>query len=100
MTGIPPTPVTTVSATPTTVPDAPVTTVLPAQVNMDPVEPAPELLIPELVAELPMGQPGEDSQLGGLYIANMQVHNNGTNVSLCTLDLEAHEYLKFILMKG
>ena len=91
VTSIPSTPVTAGSATTTTVPDMPVTSTPPTQVNIVLVEPASEL--PEPIAEMTIHQPGVDSQLG-LYIANTQVHNDGNNVSLCSLDLEAHKYLK------
>ena len=72
MTGILPTPVTLGSATPTTVLDIPVCTMLLTQVNIVPVKPASELLISEPIAEVPMQQPGVDSQIGGTYIATTQ----------------------------
>ena len=69
--------------------DAHTTTAPPAQ-----VETAPEPLMPEPVSEVPMQLPMVDSQLGGLYIKNVQVHNDGCNVSICSLDSEAHKNLK------
>ena len=85
--GILPTPVTVGPTIPTTVPDAPitpinvlevpVTTTLPAQVNTIHTEPAPAPLMLEPVEELPMQQPGVDSQLGGSYITNAQTQNEG-----------------------
>ena len=93
VTGIQPTPVTVGSATSTTIPDASVTTTPPAQVNIVPVEPAPEALIPEPIAEVPMQQPGVDSQLRGSYITTTQTQSEG-NVSLCSLHSVVHEYLK------
>ena len=93
VTSIPPTPVTMGSGDPTTVPDAPVPTTLPAQVNIVPVEPAPEALITEPIVEVPVQQPGMDIQLGGSYITTAQTQNEG-NVSLSSLDSVVHEYLK------
>ena len=93
VTSIPPTPVTEGSVTPTTVPDTTVTTMSSTQVNIVLVEPAPELLMPEPIAQVSMQQPGVDSQLGGSYITTTQAQNKG-NVSLCSLDSVAHEYLK------
>ena len=82
MTGILPTLVTVGSTTPTTVPyapatpiivpDAPVSTALLAHVDIVLAEPTPEPLIPKPIEEVPMQQSGVDSQLGGLYITNMQ----------------------------
>ena len=54
MTGILSIPVIAGSATPTTVPDALVITMPPTQVNRVLCEPAPEPLMPEPIAEVPM----------------------------------------------
>ena len=89
MTCIPPMPVTAGSTTPATTADAQTTTMPPVQVQT-----APEPLMPVPVAEVPMQPPMVDSQLGGSYITNMQEHHDGSNVSICSLDLEAHENLK------
>ena len=56
--------------------------------------------MPVLVAEVPVHLPMVDSQLGGSYITNAQIHNDGSNVSICSLDSEAQDNLKCILMKG
>ena len=40
-----------------------------------------------------MQQPHVDSKLGGSYITTTQAQDNG-NVSVCSLDSVAHEYLK------
>ena len=50
--------------------------------------------MPVPVAEVPMQLQMVDSQLGGSYITNAQVHNDGSNVSICCLDLKAHKNLK------
>ena len=92
------------STTPTTVPDmypvtltnvleVLVTATLPAQVNTIQAEQAPELLMLEPIEEVPMQQPGVDSQLGGCHITNVQTENVGS-VSPYSLDSVAHEYLK------
>ena len=74
VTGILPTPVTAGSATPNTVVDAPVIAMMPTQVNIVPVELSPEPLMLESIAEVPMQQPGVDSQLGGSYITTTHTH--------------------------
>ena len=90
-----PTPVTAGSTTPATAADTQSTTVPPAQVEI-----VPELLMPVPVAEVPVQPLMEDSQLGGSYITNVQVHNDGSNVFICSLDSEAHENLKSHFNKG
>ena len=89
VTSIPPTPVTMGSAMPATAGDGKTTTALPVQVLT-----ASELLMPVPVSEVAMQPPMVDSQLGGSYITNMHIHNDGSNVSICSLDSEAHENLK------
>ena len=79
-------PVTTGSTTPVTVADPQATTMMPIQ-----VETAPEPLMPVSIAEVSMQPPMVDSQLGRSHITNMQVHSDGSNVSICSLDSEAHE---------
>ena len=86
VTGIPPPPVTTGTATPVTVADFQATTMPPLH-----VENASEPLMPVPIAEVPMQLPIVDSQLRGSNITNVQVHHNGSNISVCSLDLEAHE---------
>ena len=91
------------SSTPTTAPDAPVTPInapeepvtatQPAQANTIQAALSPEPPMLEPTEEVPMKQQGEDSQLGGFYITNMQTENV-SNVSLCSLDSVAHKYLK------
>ena len=88
MTSILPMPVTTGSNTSATTADV-TTTASPAQVEV-----ALEHLMPVPVAEVPVQLPMVNSQLGGSYITNMQVHNDGSNVSICSLDSESHENLK------
>ena len=86
---IPPLPVTIESATPATTADAQTSTTLSVQVEI-----APEPLRAVSIAEVSMQPPMVNSQLGWSYITNMQVHNDGSNVSICSLDLEAHINLR------
>ena len=44
-------------------------------------------------AEAPTQQPSVDSQLGRSYITTRQIQNDA-NIFVCSLDSEAHEYLK------
>ena len=88
-----PTTVSDIPATPITVSDTPVTITPTAQADTDLVEPAPEPVMPEPIAEVPMQQAHVDSKLGGSYITNMQTQNEG-NASICSLDSVAHKYLK------
>ena len=46
------------------------------------------------VTEVPMQLPMVDSQLGGSYLRNAQIHNNSSNVSIYILDSEAQDNLK------
>ena len=89
MISILPTPVTAGSTISATTTDDQTTTVPPVQ-----VETAPEPLMPVPIAEVPVQPPMVDSQLGGSYITNTHVHNHGSNVSIYSLDSEAHENLK------
>ena len=34
-----------------------------------------------------------DSQLGWSYLPNVQIHNDGSNISICSLDSEAQDNL-------
>ena len=43
--------------------------------------------------EVPL-QPSVDNQLGGSYITETQVQNDICHISVCSLDLEVHKYLK------
>ena len=90
--GIPPTPVTSGSATPLTTLDTQATTALLTQAETAQNKSALEPLIPIPIAEAPMQQPSVNSQLGQLYIATMQVQND-SNVSVSSLDSKSHEYL-------
>ena len=85
--------VTSGSTTPVTTPDAQATAMMPTQVETIQTESAPEPLAPVPIVGTPMQQPHMDSKLGGSYITTTQAQNTG-NVSLCSLDLVAHEYLK------
>ena len=42
----------------------------------------------------PVQQPIGNSQFGGSYITDTQAHHDGSNMSFCSLDSEAHENLK------
>ena len=75
--------------TPTTAADAQAMAAPPTQ-----IETAPELLMPVPVAEVPVQPPMVDSQLGGSYITNAQVHNDGSYISTFSLVSEAHDNLK------
>ena len=50
--------------------------------------------MPVPVIEVPMQLPMMDSQLGGSYITNAQVHNDVSSISICSLDSEAHHNIK------
>ena len=53
----------------------------------------PEQLVPIPIVEV-MRQPSVDNQLGGSYIMEMQLQNDTCQVSICSLDSGAQEYLK------
>ena len=77
VTGIPSTLVMAGLTIPTTVVDAQTTAV-----PLNQVETALEMLMPAPVTEVPVQMLMVDSQLGGLYITNAQVHKGGSNVSI------------------
>ena len=54
--------------------------------------------MPVPVTVVPM-QPPLVSQLGGCYINNLQVHHDSSNISMCSLDSDAQENVKAILIK-
>ena len=82
-------PLTTGLTSPVILADVQATTMPPAQ-----VETAPEPLMPVPIVEVSMQPSMMYSQLGALYITNTQVHNDGRNVSICSLDSEAHGNLE------
>ena len=56
-------------------------------------ESEPEQLAPISIVEVPT-QPGFDIQLESSYIIEMQVQNDSHHISVCSLNLEAHKFLK------
>ena len=89
LTGIPPTPVMMGTATPVMVTDAQATTMPPI-----PVKAIPEPLMPVPVMDIPMLPPMVESQLGGSSINNLQGHQDSSNISMCSSDLDEEEILK------
>ena len=89
VTSLQPMPVTMGTATPITATDAQPTAMQPV-----PVETIPELLIPMPITEAPMQLPIGNSQFQGSYITDIQVHHDGSNMSVCSSDSEGHENLK------
>ena len=85
VTGIPPTAVAIGTATQVTATDAQATPALPV-----PVTAIPELTIPVPITIIHVQPPIVESQLGGSYINNLQVHDS-SNISLCSSDLDAQE---------
>ena len=88
VTGISPIPVTVGTATPATATDAQATPMPPA-----PVEAIPGLTLPAPVTVIPVDPLMEETQLGGSYINNLQVHDS-SNISMCSSDLDVQENLK------
>ena len=77
------------TATPVTVTDTQATTM-----QSIPVEAIPELLMLVPVTDIPMQLPMVESQLGGSYINNLQVHHDSSNISMCSSGSNAQENLK------
>ena len=86
LTDTPPTPVTMGIATPVTVTDAQATTTLPM-----PVEAIRKSLMPVPVTDI---LSTAESQLEASCINILQVHQDSTNMSVCSSDSDAHENLK------
>ena len=89
VTGLPPMPVTVHRATPISTTDAQPTATPPVLVD---TVPEPLMLLP--ITEAPVQPPIGNNQLGGLYITDMQVHHDNSNMSVCSLDTEPHDNLK------
>ena len=75
-------------ATPVTATDAQAT-----QMLQVPIKAIPDPTMPAPVTVIPMQLPMAESQLGGSYINNLQVHNS-SNISMCSSDSEIQENLK------
>ena len=90
MTDIPPTPVTMGTATPAIATDAKATPMLPVSVKavLELTMPVP-VTVTVILVQPPMAE----SQLGGFYINNLQVHDS-SNISMCSSDSDAQENLK------
>ena len=73
---------------PVTATDAQVTSALPV-----PVKAIPDLTLPAPVTVIPVKPPMAESQLGGSYIKNTQVHD-GSNICMCSSDSDGQENLK------
>ena len=58
-----------------------------------PVQAVPNPTLPDPVTVIPVEPSVAESQLGGCYINNPQVHGS-SNISLCSSDLDAQENLK------
>ena len=86
MTRILPMPVMAGSTTPTTKVNA--------QATAAQVETALEPLMPVSVMEVSMQLHLVDSQLGGSYLMNAQIHNDGSDISICSLDPETQDNLQ------
>ena len=89
VTGIPLTTVMMDTATPVTVTDVQATTKL-----LVPVKTIPGSLMPVPVTVIPMQPPIVESQLGGSYINNLQVHHDSSNISRCSSDSDAQQNIK------
>ena len=76
------------TATPVTTTDAQATPKLPV-----PVKAVPDPTLPAPVTVIPVQPPMAESQLGGSYINDPQVHDS-SNISVCSSDLDTQENLK------
>ena len=85
---IPPIPETMGTATPVTATEDQATPMPPLA-----IEAVPEATMPAPVTVIPMQPPIAESQLGGSYINNLQVHDS-SNISVCSSDMDTQENLK------